>query len=57
MILFRLFSPGLPKRNPGLEFANAFSVKGRTLYSREFVLAHNSTNRFARASTVCFTAV
>jgi len=42
MILFRLFSPGLPKRNPGLEFANAFSVKGRTLYFREFVLAHNS---------------
>ena len=29
MILFRLFFPGLPKRNPGLEFANAFSVKER----------------------------
>jgi hypothetical protein len=28
MILFRLFFPGLPKRNPGLKFANAFSVKG-----------------------------
>jgi hypothetical protein len=42
MILFRLFSQGCQSATLGLEFANAFSVKGKNLYSREFVLANNS---------------
>jgi hypothetical protein len=51
--------PGLPKRNPGLEFANAFSVKSTRMLSDgkrssaldDFELLYRRSHRLSRFDT------
>jgi len=47
-------SPGLPKRNPGLELANAFSVNNRSLQdARERGIGKVSRSLSAAGATLC----